>query len=201
MVKLKKDTKNNLKQLGWGLLAALAVFVVSNFNYLWQNVKYSFVKPVPIVVDTRPHPQGEPDTLIIPSLGITAPVKYAQGNTEPELQKLLLDGVVHYAGTAGPGQTGNDYIFGHSSDYVFSTGHYKTVFALLPKIQIGDSVLITDSSGNLFTYKVSATKVVSPSDLSVLSQQTNGQKILTVQTSYPVGTALKRFVAICELVE
>jgi len=40
---------------------------------------------------------------------------------------------------------------------------------------------------------------VSPKDLSVLDQQNFQKKFLSLQTSYPIGTALKRFVAVAEL--
>jgi len=201
MYKLTQNAKKNLQLLGIGIAIAGAIFIATNSGYLWQNLKYEFIKPIPIPpAQTNAQAKSTPDILTIPKLAISVPVKYAQTVSEKEFQALLIDGVVHYPATAMPGQIGNDYIFGHSSDYIWSKGHYKTVFAVLPKIQIGDLVQISDSQGNLFNYKVMSTKVVLPDDLSVLSQDTAGKKILTVQTSYPVGTALKRFVAICELV-
>jgi sortase A len=92
------------------------------------------------------------------------------------------------------------YIFGHSSDFAWTPGSYKTVFAKLPEIQLGTEIRISDDAGKIYTYKVIETKVVGPKDTSVLTQDP-AKKLLTLQTSYPVGTALKRFLAVSELVE
>jgi len=226
MWNLSETVRKNIKLLILGIGLALSVFIIMNWNYLWQNIKFKFVEPAPVSVTPEiidyPTPSGEQTptptasgksaplspikfdpagTLIIQSLGIKVPVMNVYEASERQFQAALIEGVVHYPGTAAAGQVGNDYIFGHSSDYIWSKGKYKTVFATLPKIQIGAEVILFDLAGNKYTYKVFETKIVMPSDTSVLQQDTGGRKILTVQTSYPVGTALKRFVAICELIQ
>lgn len=143
----------------------------------------------------------EPDHLYIDRLRIAAPVIYITEKGEAAYQSALQHGVVHYPGTADPGEYGNVYIFGHSSDLPWAKGDYKTVFATLPNIQLGDEIDVTNVDGQVFTYVVIETKIVSPKDLSVLDQYNNERKLLSVQTSYPVGTALQRFVAIAELKE
>lgn len=191
--------------LGTGL-TVIAIFILFNLNFFVIQVKYffqnqfgsptadiSYLKEESVV--------AEPNRLIIPMLGIDAPVLYGQRTDEAHFQELLQQGVVHFPGTVFAGQEGNVYIFGHSSDLPWVKGEYKTVFALLPKIQPDAIILLSNNEGRQFKYKVRSTKVVQPSDLSVLSQETSGKKILSVQTSYPVGTALKRFVVIAELVE
>ena len=77
----------------------------------------------------------------------------------------------------------------------------KTVFALLPKIKTGDKITVSDREGNKFIYEVKETRVIAKDDMSVLDQHNNERKLLTLQTSYPVGTALQRFVAVSELLE
>ncbi|MFH0905174.1 MAG: sortase [bacterium] len=142
---------------------------------------------------------GQADRLAIPSLGLNAPLVYIEQKDEPTFQKALENGVVHYPGTALPGELGNAYYFGHSSDYVFKPGSYKTVFATLPKMKVGDEVYITDSVGKQFVYAVVETKVVEPDDISVLSQGEAKEKKLTLQASYPLGTALKRYLVVARL--
>lgn len=185
------------------VIGAAAVFGLLNYQYFWAQVNF-FVSPPPVQSPTALPPtvneKGEPNQLSIPSLGIKAPIVYAQEANEKVFQAALTNGVAHYPGTAAIGQAGNAYIFGHSSDFVFSKGHYKTVFALLPKIKIGDEVMVSDHAGQIYTYRIFETTVVAPTDIHYLSQDTGGKAILTVQTSYPVGTALKRFLARAELV-
>jgi LPXTG-site transpeptidase (sortase) family protein len=83
---------------------------------------------------------------------------------------------------------------------VWSPGDYKTVFARLPEIEIGSEIEITDPTGQLFKYRVFETKVVGPRDLRVLDQFNYERSILTLQTSYPLGTALQRYIVVAELV-
>jgi sortase A len=186
-----------------GLLAALlATFFILEFNYFWANVKFLFYKPSPVsqtlLISGQPA-KMQANMLIIDSLGIKAPIVYIEGIGEKYFQAGLLNGVVHYPGTANPGQLGNCYIFGHSSDYIWSKGHYKSVFAVLPQIKIGANITIGDQQGNKFVYTVTDSRSVAASDTSVLSQQNNAKKLLTLQTSYPVGTALARWVVVAEI--
>lgn len=140
-------------------------------------------------------------SLSIPSLKITAPLVYVSERSEKAFQLGLQRGVVQYPGTALPGQLGNVYIFGHSSDYSWAKGSYKTVLAKLPQIKLGSEIKLTDGAGTVYTYKVIKTAIVLPTETKYLSQYNYQKKLLTVQTSYPVGTALKRFLAIAELVD
>lgn len=142
---------------------------------------------------------GEPDLLEIPSLGISAPIVYVDKKDEAVYQAALKRGVVHFPGTALPGELGNAYIFGHSSDYAWNRSPYRAIFALLTEIKTGDEIRASDARGRIFVYRVTGTKVVSPKDLGVLDQQGNSKKILTLQTSYPLGTALRRFIVTAEL--
>ena len=192
-----------LNRFLWSIGIILLVLIAINAQYFWAQIKY-YATPVSPAspAEAVPGPEtGEPNQLNIPSLGITAPIQYATEKTEAAYQAALINGVVHYPETAQVGEVGNAYLFGHSSDYVWSPGHYKTVFALLPKIQIGAEITASNADGRVFHYRVADKSVVTPDDLSVLNQDTGGEKILTLQTSYPVGTALKRYIVKAVLVE
>lgn len=144
-------------------------------------------------------PQLSPNTLSIPSLNIEAPLLYpASGTNEAGFQKELQNGVVHYPNTANPGEKGNAYYFGHSSDYAWAKGSYKEVFRQLPEIATGADIYISNES-TTYHYRVRETRVIESNDTSVLTQ--GDEYLLTLQTSYPVGTAQKRFIAIAELVQ
>jgi LPXTG-site transpeptidase (sortase) family protein len=149
--------------------------------------------------DDRETKKGEPDRLIIESLGIEAPVIYIDEKGEDAYQAALLRGVVHFPGTALPGEFGNGYIFGHSSDFAWNRSPYRAIFALLTEIKLGAEISLSDAEGRIHIYRVTGTKVVSPKDMSVLDQQGNAKKILTLQTSYPLGTALRRFIVTAEM--
>lgn len=189
-----------LKIVGKVIVTTAIILIAINWQYFYVQIKYYVDPPVPVSVmeERDPQERGEPNKLLIRSLDIDTPVVYTDKEDEDSFQVALRDGVVHYPKTALPGQPGNVYIFGHSSDFPTAPGNYKTVFALLPKINIGDEIEVTDEEGRIYRYLVSETKVVSPSDTSVLEQDRT-KKQLTLQTSYPIGTALRRFLAIAYL--
>lgn len=182
------------------LALTLTVWVILNFDFFRKNLEYELKKDN---YQNTPAPSAEkmePDKLLIPSLNIEAPIKYGEEINEDRFQELLREGAVHYPGTALPGAAGNVYIFGHSSDSPWSPGRYKIIFALLPRVQKGAEVYISDNDGNKYIYKVlEEGRAVGKNDLSVLEQD-RSKKLLTLQTSYPVGTSLKRYVVVAEFV-
>lgn len=179
------------------------VFVILNADFFAKNIRFGLfrryaVDPATQIVE-GPEARAEPNLLWITALDIKAPVQYVDQADENVYQQALQKGVVHFPGTAMPGDFGNAYFFGHSSDYLWSPGDYKTVFAVLPRIQIGTEIKISGPDGAVYTYVAKQTFVVAPNDTSVLDQRNYQQKILTLQTSYPVGTALKRYIVVAEL--
>lgn len=188
--------------------AILLAILAMNAPYVWTRVKYAASTPDPKAVlksisitEQADSTKGywQPNTLAIPSLGVVAPIQYGTKRSEDAFQELLREGVVHYPGTAMPGAVGNMFIFGHSSDYAWSKGNYKTVLALLPKLEKGSEIKVVDADGYIYTYIAKEFHVVAPTEVQWLSQDTGGKKLLTVQTSYPIGTALKRYLVIAEL--
>lgn len=181
------------------------LFALANSKFIFINAKVFFTRNVIPQSTSAEVPEAplltSPDVLLIPSLSITAPIKYIEKKGEVVYQAALAEGVVHYPGTALPGELGNVYIFGHSSDVVWSRGAYKTVFASLTQIKNGELIYVTDHTGQQYVYEVVETKVVAPNDLSVVSQFEKKEKYLSLQTSYPLGTALKRFVVLAKLLE
>ena len=153
----------------------------------------------PITESDKTNPELGANMLYIARLGVKVPIIYVNSVDEAEFQKGLEKGVVHYPGTAGLGELGNVYIFGHSSDYRFARGSYKTVFARLSSLVPGDKIITTDGAKKQYSYIVREGRVVEKDDLSVLGQYDWEKRLLTLQTSWPVGTANKRYVIIAEL--
>lgn len=188
------------------VLLAAGIFFVLNFDYFGKQINY-FFSHVFVSENQREEKRKEnpvkvePNQLIIRSLDIAAPIQFVTEANEKAFQAALINGVVQYPGTAKVGEEGNMYIFGHSSDFAFSKGKYKTIFALLPKIEIGAEILVSDAEGTQYTYKVYDKFIAEKTRTDLLSQDTNHKRILTVQTSYPIGTALQRYIVRAELVE
>ena len=98
--------------------------------------------------------------------------------------RTLRGSVGHVPGTALPGAEGNAAF----------AAHRDTFFSPLKWIRKGDEVLVTTPDG-VHRYAVNRTRVVDPSDVSVL--QPSREHTLTLITCYPfdyVGSAPKRFI-------
>lgn len=119
--------------------------------------------------------------------------------------KTLSVAVGHVPSSALPGQAGNFAI----------AAHRDTLFRALKDIRTDDLVTFQSPSGT-YTYQVVATKIVKPSDVSVLRPDGGGLipadeissggdisgKLLTMITCYPfyyVGSAPKRFIVEAKL--
>jgi len=125
-------------------------------------------------------------TLSIPKLKIKEAVVEIGG-------KDLMESLIHYSGTALPGQYGNVVIFGHSVlPQFFNPENYKTIFSTLPTLEKGDEVLV-NFDGIEYRYQVIRMLEVDPSDTLVLAQYYDSQ-YLTLITCVPPGTYLKRLI-------
>ncbi len=143
--------------------------------------------------------------IVIPKIGKNIPVvgvapdsllKADWNQLEKDIQESLKDGVVHYPGTAEPGQLGNVFITGHSSYYFWDGGKYKDVFARLHDLDVGDEFTIFWEQ-DVYKYRIRERKVVPPEETSVLKQPRN-EKIATLMTCTPIGTAKDRLILVAE---
>jgi sortase A len=180
-----------------------AIFYLMNFSAFWQRFTYQAqanTAPPPVATETPPLVIEEPVIILPPKitinkLGIDAPVLYSYPVTD--ILEGLKSGVVRYEGTALPNERGNTVLIGHSSDFPWSTGQYKTVFALLDKLEIGDQIQLTYDNKQ-FTYAVSKKTVVAPTFTAPLHRTVD--PTLTLLTCYPVGSTRSRLIIQADLV-
>lgn len=125
-------------------------------------------------------------TISIPKLKIEEAVVEIGGED-------LMKSLIHYSGTALPGQHGNVVIFGHSIlPQFFNPKNYKTIFSTLPNLEKGDEIFV-NFDGIRYRYQVIRMLEVEPADISVLAQYYDSQ-YLTLVTCVPPGTYLKRLI-------
>lgn len=193
-----------VKQLTYLAVLFFVFFYLVNSSAFWKRLTYSLAAEKPVdngVVTPPPPPVVEapkpdyPPEIQIPKIGITAPIILEVPAADTVAR--LVDGVVQMQSTAWPGEVGNAVITGHSSDYPWSPGKFKNIFALLDKLVVGDEIFIPFKTQKL-VYKVSGSRVVKASDVSVL-RKTN-TPTLTLITCYPVGTSRNRLIITADLV-
>ena len=119
-----------------------------------------------------------PGVLAIPSLKLTVPI--FAGTSELVLNR----GVGWIEGTATPGADGNVGLAGHRDGY----------FRRLKDLKLGDTIEV-QSVGRTLHYRVTALKIVDPTDVSVLDS--THEPSVTLVTCYPfyyVGNAPQRYI-------
>lgn len=176
-----------------GVLMFAGVLGWSNAQWLQAQAEYYFMQPntTNSIVMAAEKPSADDTEIQIPKINVDAPVQYEPSSAEWKIQIALRDGPDHYGATALPGQAGNAVIIGHSSEVPWAPGKYKFVFTMLDKLSVGDRIYV-NYKGTRYIYRVSGSKVIQPTDMSVLAPTKTPQ--LTLITCTPVGTSKNRLV-------
>lgn len=191
----KKKTLIFYITIVWFFATAIFVYLTwpllkSNFDYYFGKKSTETTKDIKDTANVQSKEKKSTEKkIIISKINVEAPIVEPLSIKEDDVLKALEGGVVHYSNTALPGEIGNVFITGHSSNYRWAKGDYNYIFANLNKLK-NDDLIIINYEGEIYTYKVFEIKVVLPSDVSVLNQGT--ESIISIMTCDPPGTALKR---------
>lgn len=125
-------------------------------------------------------------TLSIPKLGVTVPM--LEG-----IDLWVIDqGSGHWPGTPMPGQRGNLVVGGHRT-------LYQRPFHDLDQLVEGDLVLMTDTDGATWTYRVRGIVIVPASAVGIVNQ--SEAHTATLFACHPKGSATHRIVAKLQLLD
>ena len=105
----------------------------------------------------------------IPAIGIDAPV--VQGDGWEQLKK----GVGQSIGTVNPGENGNLVLSAHNDIF-------GEIFRYLDQLQPGDEIVLFTNQ-DVYVYHVTRTKIVEPTDVSVMAPTTDSS--ITLISCYP----------------
>lgn len=158
-------------------------------DYSQLNTWFNFSRPQsPLTPSTITH-----YSISIPKLRIKDALVTIGGD---DLDKSL----IHYGGTANPGEAGSPVIFGHSIlPQFYSPNSYRAIFSLLPSLKAGDEILV-NFDGITYKYVVYDYYEVLPDEIDILEQRYN-RKDLTLVTCVPPGTYWRRGIVKAKLVE
>lgn len=127
----------------------------------------------------------------IPKIRLIAPVKYDHGLQDDQVDESLHQGILSLTSFVPPEKNGQMLLFGHSSDYPWNNNPYATVFTLLPQVEQGDLITITNG-GREYQYQVQKT-LVTEADLNEITSPPTAKNQLILSTCYPIGFFSKRF--------
>lgn len=174
-------------------------------DYLREQTPFGFLvgqkKVSPVEATARESPRSQPETVRPVHGSILGRVEISRLNISAMVREgvdtaTLSRAVGHVPSTALAGQSGNFAI----------AAHRDTLFRALKNIQIGDEVEFQSPTGK-YAYRVIATQIVRPSDVSVLRADggprllqevaNHPSRLLTMITCYPfnyIGSAPQRFI-------
>jgi sortase A len=127
-----------------------------------------------------------------------------------ENAKVIVNGadldksIIHYQGTALPGELGSPVLFGHSVLRQFynpsedNPNRYISIFSKIMTLKPNDKIYI-DYDGVKYTYEVKDKFEVKPEDIFILEQKYNNKELKLI-TCVPEGTYLRRGVILAQLV-
>lgn len=163
----------------------------------------SNLDPSSLIIDPNASLEVSPEPkLIVPKIGVDVPIVWdANAASQDSLNAAMDNGVAWFnikGANAKPGEKGNFVVSGHSSNDWLDQGDYKFIFARLEQMKEGDAVYV-NYNGTRYTYTVTHTKVVKPTDVSSLMTGTD-KPHMTLITCTPLGTALNRLLVFADQV-
>ncbi len=221
----KVPSRSRAKMLGrfllvisfFGTMAPLSQFIRLESSYITKQVN-AIIQPsnhlanslppaIPVVFNPLANPDGSTITpinkgfsLIIPKIGVNAPVVADVDPGNPQkYDEVLQHAVAHAATSFLPDQNGTVYLFSHSTNYDWFAKDLNAVFYLLKNLDTGDTIVLY-YQGKQYTYRLTTKKVVASSEVSYLLGQP-GKKSLILQTCWPPGSTVERLLLFADLIE
>lgn len=207
-----------------GLILTIQPIISAEIKYRWYQA-FGWISTSPGVIeqvqaDAQKREQeltqefakqaGVPNStfsLYIPRINAKAQIiENIDSANQKEYMQALKQGIAHARGSVLPGMSGATYLFAHSSDMPFNGAPRNAVFYLLRELEPpkngkdGDEVYIFFLD-KLYKYRVSQKYIVEANDVSWLKEAASGPERLILQTCWPPGTSIKRYIVVAEPVE
>ncbi|MFZ3074339.1 MAG: sortase [Minisyncoccales bacterium] len=150
-------------------------------------------KPVveaPIVPATAPD-APRADMVIIPKIGVNAPVITPQTKDAAQLKKLLDSGAVIYPDSVIFGADGQTIVLGHSAPPNWPKIKHDTIFSRIAELSAGDKIIVIYDD-RTYNYSVLQSQIIEKG--GAIPATVAGGNSLALVTCWPPGRDLKRMV-------
>lgn len=172
-----------------------------NYHSMTKLIYEANNEKIGVDIDITPYE----NRIIIPKIGKNIPLVNVENKQvinvkelEDVFMKELEKWVVRYPGSWVPGENGNMFVFGHSSNFPWIKWDYNDIFATLDKVVFNDEIIIYYNQKK-YTYIIREKKVIKPGEVSILKRDLWKSEV-TLMTCYPIWTSINRLVVIWELV-
>lgn len=175
-------------------------FIMAN---LYAYVSPGAIDPQNIIIDPSLSTKVDPKlrSVIIPKINVDVPVDFS-AKPDYDSQMAAMKHGLAYFGVPGadskPGQVGNYAIAGHAGSDVTDISDYKFIFSRLTSLTKND-IIYVNYKGTRYTYVVTKTDVVLPTDVNKLVYKTD-KPMLTLITCTPLGLSTHRLLVTAEQV-
>ena len=179
------------------IFASLVILIFTFYPIIAAETSYTLNSRNKIVA-AKITPVDDNFGIVIPKIGANAHV-IADVNPydESDYEQALTKGVAHAKGSAYPGDSGNVFLFSHSSANFYDALRYNAIFYLITKLDKEDVIYIFYKKQKL-KYIVRDKIIADPQAISFLSTK-DKTHALTLMTCWPPGTTLKRLLIIAQL--
>lgn len=160
-------------------------------------VNDTIITDVPVIIKTKTIDTTKPNYILVPSIGVKAPISFTTSNSQKVFASVLKLGVLHYPASALPGEIGTAIILGHSAPPNWPKINYDSVFNNLKDLKPGDEILIS-YQGNDYKYLVNKTFWVNKGE-DLTPELTFNRSMVLLVSCWPPGKNLKRIVVEAEL--
>ena len=176
----------------------IVIFLISLTVWNWNNISWIFnyeivsdaVQSLPEKIEKKEYIDKE-NSIEITSINVNAPVIFSKSNDKEEIDKELKKGVVHYFGSALPGEKGKITLLGHNAPASWPDINYYKVFSKLSEIKQGDEIYVYYDHQE-YKYKMVRMVIVEPGE--EVPDLTNSDSVLSLITCWPPGQNYQRMI-------
>jgi len=127
----------------------------------------------------------------IPEIEVLVPLIFIESLGEKEIEEALNKGVVHFPGSALPGEPGQTIIIGHSAIHNWPKTKYAWVFTYLNELAEGDEIFIYFNHQK-YSYYVTQKIFLDRGKELPEAILTTSENVLTLLSCWPPGKDVKR---------
>jgi LPXTG-site transpeptidase (sortase) family protein len=127
----------------------------------------------------------------IPKIGILAPLIFVNNSNNGYLHDKLDSGVVHFPGSAKPGESGQTIVLGHSAPPNWPKIKYDWVFSRLNELSKGDQIILFYNNQK-YVYSVTRKVFLNKGEEMPEQGLTNNNNTLISISCWPPGKDYKR---------
>ncbi len=181
---MQRLARREKREIGWWLMGIGLGLVLIGWGFEYKPEEVLSKSTVVIEEEVKKPRSVKPVGIKIPKVSVDLGVE--EGGVVDNVWEISSKGVSHWDQSVSPGEKGNMVIYGHNHNHLFGPIRW---------LELGDEVEVVNEDGEVFSYKVVLTEVVTSEDVSKI-QPTN-EEILTMYTCDGVMDS-KRYVVRAE---